>query len=135
MSITMEEILKGAKLEDQTPEIQANLLKLLEKANLLRKAYNRPLTVSSGFRTMKDHLRIYKEKGITDEKKIPMKSLHLSGEAVDFADPKQELQKFINDNVKLMEEIGLWFEAFSHTKNWVHCQIRSPKSGNRFFIP
>lgn len=135
MSISMIEILKKAKLEDQPKDIQDNLNKLLEKVNKLRAAYGKPLTVSSGLRTMEDHLRIYKEKGITDKSKIPMKSKHLSGESVDFADPKQELQKWIKANLKLMEEIGLWFEDFSATKNWVHVQIVPPKSGNRFFLP
>ena len=135
MSISMPELLKGAKLEEQKPEIQANLLISLEKANKLRSAYGKPCTISSGFRTMVDHLRIYKEKGITDTSKIPMKSLHLSGEAFDISDPKQELQKFIKANIKLVEEIGIWFEDFSVTTNWVHCQIKAPKSGNRFFKP
>ena len=62
-------------------------------------------------------MELYKEKGITDTSKIPMKSLHLSGEAFDISDPKQELQKFIKANIKLMEEIGLWFEDFSVTTN------------------
>ncbi len=135
MAISMKEILKGTKLEEQDKVVQENLTKLLEKANKLRTAYGKPLLVSSGLRSMKDHLRIYAEKGITDKSKIPMKSKHLSGEALDFADPKKELQTWIKDNVKLMEEIGLWMEDFSATETWVHIQTVPPKSGNRFFKP
>lgn len=133
--IKMEELLKGVELESLPAEHQANLLKLLEKLNKLRAAYGKPLTVSSGYRSKSDHLRIYRGKGITDESKIPMKSRHLSGLACDFADPKQELQKWIKDNINLMEEIGLWFEDFSATKNWTHCQSVPPASGKRFFMP
>lgn len=133
--IKMEELLKGVELESLPAEHQANLLKLLEKLNKLRAAYGKPLNVSSGYRSESDHLRIYKEKGITDKSKIPMKSRHLYGLACDFADPKQELQKWIKDNVKLMEEIGLWIEDFSATKTWTHCQSVPPASGKRFFMP
>lgn len=138
--ITMAELLKGAKLEDQTPEIQESLKILLEKINKVRAAYNKPMTPTSGLRTMADHLRIYediaKKKGEKfDKSKVPMKSTHLFGQAVDIFDPKRELQKWIQENIKLMEEIGLWFEDFSVTTNWVHFQINPPKSGKRFFMP
>lgn len=133
--ITMSEILKGAKLEDQTPEIQKNLNDLLVKLNKVRALYGKPMIVTSGLRTMEDHLRIYREKGITDPKKIPMKSRHLTGDAADFGDSKQELQKWCLANVKVLEEIGLYCEDFSATKNWVHFQQLPPKSGKRFFMP
>jgi uncharacterized protein YcbK (DUF882 family) len=131
----MSEILRNAKLEDQSPEIQRNLAVLLERVNKVRAAYGKPMTVTSGLRTMQDHLRIYREKGITDQSKIPMRSRHLFGQAVDISDPKQELQRWILKNEKLMEEIGLWMEDFSATKNWVHMQIVPPASGQRFFKP
>lgn len=133
--IKMSEILRNAKLEDQSPEIQRNLAVLLERVNKVRAAYGKPMTVTSGLRTMQDHLRIYREKGITDQSKIPMRSRHLFGQAVDISDPKQELQRWILKNEKLMEEIGLWMEDFSATKNWVHMQIVPPASGQRFFKP
>ncbi len=131
----MKEILKTTDFDTLPEDHQANLLILLEKVNKVREAYGKPLNVSSGYRSKADHLRIYKEKGITDQTKIPMKSRHLSGQALDFSDPNQELQKWIKSNIELMEEIGLWFEDFSATTNWVHCQIESPKSGKRFFMP
>lgn len=131
----MSEILKSAKLEDQSPEIQENLNILLERINKIRELWGHPLTVTSGFRSMEDHLRIYREKGITDHSKIPMKSKHLSGEAVDIFDPDKKLQEWTLANVDKLEEIGLWCEDFSATKNWVHYQISASKSGKRFFMP
>ncbi len=124
MSITKEEVLKGRiKEEELSPEMQENLEILIEKINKVRDAYGKPMTVTSGLRTMEDHLRIYKEKGITDKSKIPMKSKHLYCQAVDISDPHQELQKWCEKNVSLLEEIGLWMESFSATKNWCHFQI------------
>lgn len=131
----MDELLKGTKLESLPKEHQDNLKILLEKVNKIRTAYNKPMTITSGYRSMDDHLRIYKEKGITDKSKIPMQSRHLYGLACDISDPKQELQKWIKSNIKLLEDVGLWCEDFSATKNWVHFQIVPPKSGSRFFLP
>lgn len=130
--ITRQEILKG---NECPPELEANLLELLIRINKVRDAYGLPMTVTSGFRSMKDHLRIYKEKGITDPKKIPMKSKHLFCQSVDIYDPEKKLQKWIKENIKLIEEIGLWMEDFNDTPNWVHFQIIPPTSGNRFFKP
>ncbi|HUM41562.1 MAG TPA: D-Ala-D-Ala carboxypeptidase family metallohydrolase [Fervidobacterium sp.] len=133
--ITMQELLKDAKFEDQSQEIQDNLVELLVRINKVRAAYGKPMNVTSGLRSMADHLRIYAQKGITDQSKIPMQSNHLYGRAVDISDPNRELQAWVLKNVKLMEEIGLWMEDFGATPNWLHFQINPPKSGNRFFKP
>ncbi|MBO7344503.1 MAG: hypothetical protein J6U92_00995 [Clostridia bacterium] len=90
---------------------------------------------SSCLRSRQSQIRIYKEKGITDESKIPFGSCHLTGDGVDIADPDGELQKWLKKNVKKLEELGLYCEDFKYTPGWVHIQQRAPKSGNRFFIP
>jgi uncharacterized protein YcbK (DUF882 family) len=135
MSISLKELIKDVEFSSLPSDVQANLMELLEKINKIRKAYSKPMTVTSGLRDMADHLRIYKAKGITDPAKIPMKSRHLKGAAVDIADPKQELQKWCLDNIKKLEEIDLWCEDFAYTSTWVHFQIIPPKSGKRFFVP
>jgi hypothetical protein len=137
----MNELLKGKKLEDQSEEVKANLTILLDKMNKFRKAFGRPMTVTSGLRDKADMIRIYKIKGVTDLSKIPMKSKHISGQACDIADPDLHVQKFILDNIPLIEELGLYFEDFHSTIGkstegaWVHFQIIPPGSGRRFFIP
>jgi uncharacterized protein YcbK (DUF882 family) len=121
VSITLKEICKSGNYNLQHKE---NITELLRRVNELRTAYGKPLLVTSGYRSLEDHLRIYKAKGITDQSKIPMKSRHLSGEAVDFAPVEEsisEFQKWVKDNIKEMERIGLWFEDFSATPTWVHC--------------
>lgn len=76
MAIAMSEILKGAKLEDQTPEIQANLTELLKKINKIRDLWSKPMSVNSGLRSKEDQIRVYKELAASrgqkfDEYKIP----------------------------------------------------------------
>jgi uncharacterized protein YcbK (DUF882 family) len=113
-----------------------NLQDLHAIVSQLREAYGKPLTISSGYRSLEDHLRIYKEKGITNKVDIPMKSKHLSGEACDLVCKDiKDLQKWIKDNEDFCGNIGLWFEDFGSTPTWVHCQIVAPKSGKRFFVP
>lgn len=134
MAISMDELLKGADLSKQDKEIQDNLAILLERINKVRAAYGKSMTVTSGIRTKEDQIRIYKAKGIP-ENKIPWGSQHLKGGAVDISDPKKELQKWCSENVKILEDAGLWCEDFSATPNWIHFQITPPKSGKRFFMP
>lgn len=134
MSISMEELLKGVKLEEQDQSIQENLAILLERLNKVRSEWAKPMRITSGLRTKADQLRIYKAKGIP-ESKIPWGSQHLKGSAADIYDPNKELQTWIKDNESLMADIGLWFEHFDDTPNWVHAQITPPKSGARFFKP
>lgn len=120
---------------DCPEELEDNLLDLLIKINKVRDAWGKPMTVSSGWRSRADQIRIYRGKGITDEAKMHMKSKHFFCQAVDIADPKQELQKWIIDNISLIAQIGLWMEDFSATKNWIHFQSVPPGSGKRFFLP
>lgn len=132
--ISMNELLNNKyTLEEQTQEIQNNLAILLEKVNKIRTLWNKPMTVTSGLRTMEDHLRIYAEKGITDPAKIPMKSKHLYGQACDISDPGLVLTTWLKSNPQILEDVELWCEQGN--KNWVHFQVVPPKSGNRWFLP
>ena len=133
--ISMNELLSGQCTFDAcTPEQKKNLTILLEKVNKVRSAYGKPMIVTSGLRTMKHHLDIYARKGIFPPK-VPTKSNHLFGRAVDFADGNGELKKWVLNNMKVMEDAGLYMEDFSATKTWLHVQIVAPKSGKRFFKP
>lgn len=128
--IELRELLKIKK------EHWDNLNKLQQAVNKLRVSYGKPLIVTSGYRSMQDHLRIYKEKGVTDQSKIPMKSKHLSGLACDLVcDDLDDFKNFILDNEDLCNELNLYFEHFDATPTWVHCQITPPTSGKRFFHP
>lgn len=131
----MKELLSNqATFESLDKEIQDNLNILLDKVNKVRTAYAKPMIVTSGLRTKQHHLEIYARKGIYPPK-VPMKSNHLFGRAVDLADGDGKLKKWILENIKLIEEIGLYMEDFTATKTWVHFQINPPASGKRFFKP
>ena len=124
MAITKEDVLREKiKEKDLSSEMQANLEILVKKINELVAAYGKSVTVSSGFRSKEDQIRVYKQKGITDISKIPMHSKHLSCQAIDIADPNKELQKWCKKNEKTLKSIGLWMEDFSATPTWVHFQI------------
>lgn len=132
--ISLKELIKSVDFNSLDKDTQNNLLILLERINRIRSDFNKSMIVTSGLRSMEDHLRIYKEKGISQDK-VPMKSKHLYGQAVDISDPKKELQKWCIDNESKLKQYELWCEDFSATPNWVHFQIVPPKSGNRFFKP
>lgn len=137
--VSLKELLKGKDFSTVPKEHQDNLLILLEKINKVRAAYNKPMTVTSGYRSKEDHIRIYKELAIKrkvefDETKIPWGSQHLKGAAVDISDPDGKLFEWTKQNEKLMEQIGLWMEEKDDQKR-VHYQTLPPKSGKRFFTP
>lgn len=135
----MKELLKDTDFNTLPKDHQDNLTKLLEALNKLRAAYGKPMRVSSGYRSLADHLRIYKEKGITDQSKIPMKSNHLFGLACDFSDADGKLKEWVNNNLQTVIDIGLYMEDFAHTKTWLHVQIKpygNWKPGKSpFFVP
>jgi uncharacterized protein YcbK (DUF882 family) len=133
--ITLKELLTS---ECSNKEHLENLEDLLLKLNVVRAAYGKPLRITSGYRSLEDHLRIYRQKGIVDQAKIPMRSKHLYGQAADLTtieDDVKHFQEWVLSNIRLFEEQGLYLEGFAYTKTWVHVQIVPPKSGNRFFIP
>lgn len=115
-----------------TPEIDDCLNQLLGKINIIRTAYAKPMTVTSGLRDLADHKRIYAAKGVP-EAQIPMASKHLYGKACDIADPAGELYKWCKANEAVLVKAGLYCEE--GTKGWVHFQIEPPKSGKRWFLP
>lgn len=131
--LVMKELLGKYVYGDLTMEVRRNLDLLLERVNKVRAAWGKAMTVTSGFRSMEDHLRIYAEKGITDPAKIPMQSRHLTGRAVDIADPDLALTAWLKANPKVLEDAELWCEEGN--KNWVHFQTVAPASGKRWFLP
>ena len=107
-----------------------NLEDLCRKINML--GYEPAMYASSCLRSIKDQKRINPK---------AMGSSHLYGAAVDINDPAGALAKWLQslEGQRRLIECGLWMEDPKYTtgKNgsWVHLQIYSPKSGNRYFIP
>jgi uncharacterized protein YcbK (DUF882 family) len=128
--ISVNELLSGNTLEDQSEEIQKNLEVTSDKLSKVRAKYGKPLRVTSGLRTMEHHLEIYRKKAETagvpfDESKVPMKSKHLYGEAGDLVPVDGDVEDFKQwciDNDDFLREVGIWMEAFHSTPTWVHMQ-------------
>lgn len=144
--IVLKELIGQTPLNQIPESHQNNLNILLQKINVIRKEWAKPMNVTSGYRSEADHLRIYKElnakrKAAAEkegkpfvETKIPMGSMHLKGAAMDISDPDGKLFDWCKANIKLLEDTGLWLEEADDQKR-VHFQIFSPKSGKRFFYP
>lgn len=103
-------------------EHQQNIDDLVERLNRFRSAYGEPMIVTSGYRTDADHRRIYKAKGVS-ENKIPWGSKHLSGQACDFADADGALKAWVRQNESfVLNSCGLWAEHYAATPSWLHIQ-------------
>lgn len=128
MKFTVKELLNAGthkwKIEEVDITIRRNLNDLCNKVNAL--GYMPPMIASSCLRSIKDQQRINPS---------AMGSSHLYGCAVDIADPKGELARWLETRVATLMNCGLWQEDPKYTKGWVHLQTYRPNSGNRVFIP
>lgn len=106
--------------------MEANLEKLLRAINKFCAVYGKPLKVTSGYRPAAINATV---------KGAAKKSNHMACLAVDFADKDGKLAEYCLNNLKLLEEFGLWMEDPAYTKGWVHLQCVPPRSGNRVFKP
>ena len=134
-NISMLEMLGHHVATDLPHEHEVNIDELLKVINPLLALWPHPVLVTSGYRSMQDHLRIYRSKGVPDDK-IPMGSSHLVGRAVDISDPDLSMTHWLQTDptaITTAEKLGLYFEAGN--KNWVHITNRPPQSGNRWFKP
>lgn len=137
--ISFRELIKGYLISDIPISHQHNLETLLKKINLVRAAWDKPMIVTSGYRSMQDHIRIYSQiasrRGIDfDVSKVPKGSQHLIGNAVDIYDSDGFLHNWCKSNETLLIQWDLWCEERDDQKR-VHFQGSPPKSGKRFFYP
>lgn len=62
-------------------------------------------------------------------------SKHITGQAIDIADPDGVLDEWLFDRQGLLIRHSLWMENPAATKGWLHCQSVPPRSGKRIFYP
>lgn len=133
--ITLKELNPKSSL--LTEEQRANLDTLLERINIIRSKWGKPMVPTSGFRTLEDHKRIYRElaqqRGVSNIR-IPMGSQHLKGAAVDIYDPDGSLFRWCKANEQVLVDAKLWCEEQDDQPR-VHFQIFPPASGKRWFKP
>lgn len=127
MAITRNEILMGREKDAPlTGIMEVNLEKLLRAVNKFRAVYGKPMKVTSGYRPAAINATV---------PGAAKKSNHMACLAVDFADSDGKLAEYCLNNLKLLEEFGIWLEDPAFTKGWVHMQVVPPRSGNRIFKP
>lgn len=131
--ITFNELLHGNMINDVPLEHQHNLEELLKRINIVRETWGKPMTITSGYRTMQEHIDIYKRKGVSSAK-IPLGSAHLYGMAVDIVDPILQLTHWLQNDqsgIACLSKADLYCE--NGNSNWVHFQTRPTK--HRWFLP
>ena len=113
-------------ISDMTAEILENASETVNRANLLLRAFGQERTVNSGWRPPSVNAAT---------PGAALKSKHMTGQAIDLADPEGDLDEWCFEHPDILESIGLWQEHPAATKNWCHLQIVPPKSGRRVFYP
>ena len=109
--ISRDEILKN---QICPPELEENLSNLLDCLNKFRLVYNKPMIVTSGYRTPEHNALIGGAKN----------SAHCFCQAADFADRDRSLCSWILQDESILEISGLWMEDPDRTPTWVHLQSR-----------
>jgi len=110
-----------------TPELIANATILLDKVeSLLNDLGIEHVIVSSGFRPSEVNAQT---KGSAKH------STHMTGEGIDIADPKNELDNLLLTRQDLLIKYDLYQESPDSSPRWSHLQSRKTASGKRVFIP
>lgn len=108
-------------------DIEAHAIDLLARLNSLLAVFGEDRAVNSGWRPPEVN---------SATPNAALKSKHMTGNAVDLADPEGDLDDWCseNDGSRLIQ-YGLWMESPAATKGWCHLQNLPPKSGKRVFFP
>lgn len=114
-----------------TPDVERNALRTIALANAVLGQFGEWRRVNSGWRPP------------TYNAKVPgaaRRSLHMSGKAIDLADPDGTLDDWLMSPIgrAAIVKLGLWMEHPSCTRTptsegWTHLQTEPPPSGNRAF--
>jgi hypothetical protein len=130
--ITREDFFMGRDKKyasELTPEIEANAQVTIDRANRLLTYYydanpdaNR-CKVNSGWRPAAVNAAT---------KGAAPRSKHMLGQAVDLSDDGS-LYQWCEENLPMLEMIGLWMENRRDSPTWTHWQTVAPGSGNRIF--
>lgn len=121
------------KLADDA--VRGNAANLLIKVNsLLLTLGIKEVTISSGFRPAAVNAKIAN---------ASKKSLHMTGSAIDIADPGNKIGKLIQEQAErdqysdLLHKHGLWLEDLAATASWAHLDQSTARKNRpvRIFKP
>lgn len=125
--VTLEEYLMGRdKLYPLTDQMKLDADITVERVNHLLERFGSYRKVTSGYRPAAINATI---------PNAAKHSNHMICRACDLHDPLGDLDKWCNDHLDILGEIGLWLEAEHTTPSWCHVQITPPASGHRVFLP
>ena len=120
--ISKSEVLMGRDKKysnDYTKEISDKLDKILVPLNIVRKRYNKPMYVSTGWRPLSVNAKL---------SNAGKKSKHIYGQAVDFKDKDGKLRDWIVEHIEWLAGLGFYFEDFRWTKGCCHFTLIPPGS-------
>ena len=137
--LTLGDYLNDRTTPDKlTKEALDNALSLIIALNTLLEAFGQYRRFTSGVRTVESHKATYASINAKRKKEgkslltIPMGSKHLEQycQAADLEDADGKLKEWLaTDEAKAVyEKLGLYFEDFSATPTWTHCQQCPPKN-------
>jgi hypothetical protein len=136
--ITLEQFYKGRDkhyASELTPEIQANAVETLHRANLLLDKFTaaNPKAVvnrgcHSGWRPPEVNASIPHAAPLSN---------HMTGKAIDIGDDDGQLDKWLmtGEGQSALAALYLWLESPTTTPGWSHVQTVPPHSGHRVFLP
>lgn len=128
MRFSVQELLRAGSTKWDIKNVDSVVLRNLEdlcrKVNAL--GYQPPMVASSCLRSIESQKKINPS---------AMGSSHLYGAAVDIADPRGELKRWLETRWGELVNCGLYMEDPKSTPTWVHLQTYAPKSMNRIFKP
>lgn len=125
-----------------TPEIEANVVLLLEATNLfIAAAVSEGVPIGIDEKTGTPVASGLRPKVLNDRtQNAGADSTHIWGLGLDLQDilPARLLARFALRCARpggMLERWGLYMERPQWTPDWVHLQLRAPKSGRRVYIP
>lgn len=125
--ITLEDYFgRVSHIAAPSEEIQTNARDLLLRVNSLLAHLGLRPTVNSGWRPPAYNATI---------QNAAPNSKHMTGCAIDLADPDGEIDNILFNDPTILIEHKLWLEHPLATKGWCHLQSIPPRSGNRIFFP
>ena len=108
-------------------EIEGAAIELLSRVDAMLTEFGEERKITSGWRPPEVNS---KTAGAS------LKSKHMTGHAVDLADPEGDLDDWCSENDgERLKAYNLWMEHPAATKGWCHLQSLPPKSGKRVFYP
>ena len=111
-----------------TPQIEKNAILTVQLANALLAKFGQGRKINSGWRPPQIN---------SNTPNAAPNSKHMTGQAIDLADPEGDLDDWLMspEGQATMAGLGLWHEHPAATKGWAHVQTVPPRSGNRTFYP